>query len=60
MVSQSVDRHLEQSNMLAQNLGFTGTPAFIVGNEKVPGMISFNKISEIVAETRAMTLAVTD
>ena len=46
--------------MLAQNLGFTGTPAFIVGNEKIPGMISFNKISEIVAETRAMNLAVTD
>ena len=52
MVSQTVDLHLEQSNMLAQNLGFTGTPAFIVGNEKVPGMISFNQISELVAEAR--------
>ena len=52
MGSQTVDLHLEQSNMLAQNLGFTGTPAFIVGNEKVPGMISFNQISELVAEAR--------
>ena len=52
MVSQTVDLHLEQSSMLAQNLGFTGTPAFIVGNEKVPGMISFDQISEFVAEAR--------
>ena len=52
MVSQTVNLHLEQSNMLAQNLGFTGTPAFIVGNDKVPGMISFNQISELVAEAR--------
>ena len=60
MVSEAVDRHLEKSNILAQNLGFTGTPAFIVGNEKVPGMISFNQISEPVAEARATNLAVTD
>ena len=52
MVSQTVDLHLEQSNMLAQNLGFTGTPAFIVDNQKVPGMLSFNQISELVAEAR--------
>ena len=60
MVSEAVDRHLEKSNILAQNLGFTGTPAFIVGDQKVPGMISFNQISELVAETRATSLAVTD
>ena len=60
MVSSTVDGHLEKSNILAQNLGFTGTPAFIVGNQKVPGMISFNQISELVAETRATSLAVTD
>ena len=60
MSSQTVDRHIEQSNMLAQNLGFTGTPAFIVGNQKIPGMISFNQISELVAKARATNLAVAD
>ena len=60
MVSPTVERHLEQSNILAQHLGFTGTPAFIVGNKQVPGMISFNQISELVAEARAANLAVTD
>ena len=60
MVSQTVDLHLEQSNMLAQNLGFTGTPAFIVGNQKVPGMISFNQITELIAETRASNLTLSD
>ena len=60
MVSEAVDRHLEKSNILAQNLGFTGTPAFIVDNQKVPGMLSFNQISELVAEARATNLTLTD
>ena len=60
MVSPKVDRHLEESNMLAKNLGFTGTPAFIVDNQKVPGMLSFNQISELVAKVRATNLTVTD
>ena len=60
MVSPVIDRHLEQSSILAQNLGFTGTPAFIVGNQQIPGMISFNQISELVAEARVADLVVTD
>ena len=60
MDSEAVNRHLEKSDILAQNLGFTGTPAFIVGDQKVPGMLSFNQISEIVAEARSKNFTVTD
>ena len=60
MVSEAVDLHLEKSNILAQKLGFTGTPAFIVGDQKVTGMLSFNQISELVAKVRATNLTVTD
>ena len=53
MASPTVDLHLEQSNTLARSLGFTGTPAFIVGDKTAPGMISLDQISTLVAVARA-------
>ena len=53
MESPSVELHLERSNDLARNLGFTGTPAFIVGDQTVPGMISLEKIEKLIADVRA-------
>jgi protein-disulfide isomerase len=41
------------SNALAQQLGFTGTPAFIVGDKTAPGMLSLDEITTLVAEARA-------
>ena len=53
MESPAVELHLERSNDLARNLGFTGTPAFIVGDQTVPGMISLEKIEKLIADMRA-------
>ena len=53
MESPAVELHLERSNDLARNLGFTGTPAFIVGDQTVPGMISLEKIEKLIADVRA-------
>jgi len=41
------------SNALARQLGFTGTPAFIVGDQTAPGMLSLDEITLLVAEARA-------
>ena len=54
MDSPAVELHLERSNDLARSLGFTGTPAFIVGDHTVPGMISLEKIEDLVADVRAV------
>ena len=53
MESPAVEVHLERSNGLARSLGFTGTPAFIVGDQTVPGMISLEKIEKLIADVRA-------
>ena len=53
MESPAVEVHLERSNDLARSLGFTGTPAFIVGDQMVPGMISLEKIEKLIADVRA-------
>jgi len=52
MVSPAVEAHIALSNALAQQLGFTGTPAFIVGDKTAPGMLSFDEITILVAEVR--------
>ena len=53
MVSPAVEAHIALSNALAQQLGFTGTPAFIVGDKTAPGMLSLDEITTLVAEARA-------
>ena len=53
MTSPAVEAHIAQSNALARTLGFTGTPAFIVGDRTAPGMLSTDEISAMVAEARA-------
>ncbi|WP_347821784.1 DsbA family protein [uncultured Planktomarina sp.] len=53
MVSPAVEAHIALSNALAQKLGFTGTPAFIVGDKTAPGMLNLDEIAILVAEARA-------
>ncbi len=47
-IQRSIDRNLE----LAAMLGVDGTPAFIVGNQVVPGALSLEQLRELVAEAR--------
>ena len=53
MVSPAVEAHIALSNALAQQLGFTGTPAFIVGDKTAPGMLNLDEIAMLVAAARA-------
>ena len=53
MTSPAVEAHIAQSSALARTLGFTGTPAFIVGDRTAPGMLSIDEITAMVAEARA-------
>ncbi len=40
---------IEKNRALAQELGISGTPGFIVGNELVPGMLDLNGLKELIA-----------
>lgn len=53
MTSPAVDAHLAESTRLARALGFTGTPAFVVGDQIEPGMIPLEQLQGMVAATRA-------
>jgi len=40
---------IEKNRALAQELGISGTPGFIVGNELVPGALDLNGLKELIA-----------
>jgi protein-disulfide isomerase len=39
---------IEKNRALAQDLGISGTPGFIVGNELVPGVLDLNGLKELI------------
>lgn len=53
MEGEAVTAHIETSRGLAQALGITGTPAFVVGNALAPGAIPLAQLQALVAEVRA-------
>lgn len=53
MESDEVNEHIQKSMELAQALGFSGTPSFVVGDNLVPGLVDAAKLIELVEGTRA-------
>ena len=53
MQSDEVNSHIAASDQLAQNLGFTGTPAFVIGDALVPGAIPLAELEQYIAQARA-------
>ena len=53
MNDPAVEKHIAESSVLARSLGFTGTPAFIVGDVIAPGMISGQEMKALIAAARA-------
>ncbi len=52
MATMSVDAHIDESNQLARTLGFTGTPAFIVGGNLRPGFMNEEELKQAVNAAR--------
>ena len=53
MNSATVEEHLETTRGMAQGLGFTGTPAFVIGDALVPGAVPLSDLEAYVAQLRA-------
>lgn len=52
MESDEVNAHLAASQELAQGLGITGTPAFVIGDALVPGAVPLAELETLVARVR--------
>ncbi len=52
MKDAAVDAQINHNHQLAETFGIRGTPAFIVGDDLVPGAIDIDTLRELVAKAR--------
>jgi protein-disulfide isomerase len=48
----AIDAVLARNNDQAEAFGFNGTPAFIVGKYRVPGVLSMDQFEQVIADAR--------
>ena len=48
MESPSIDQHIDNSMRLASELGFSGTPSFVIGDALAPGLIDADQMIALV------------
>ena len=52
MGAAEIDEHIANSMSLAQALGISGTPSFVIGDTLVPGALPLEQLQQIIAEER--------
>ena len=52
MNSPNAQRIFQRNRQLAQELGIRGTPAFVVGDQVIPGAIEMGRLRDLIAELR--------
>ena len=52
MRSSTMNKVINGNRQLAQQLGITGTPGFIIGNKIVPGAVDLATLKALIAEAR--------
>lgn len=52
MAKEEITKILENNHMVGQDIGIRGTPAFIVGDELIPGEIPLEALKEKIAKLR--------
>ena len=53
MGAPEIQAHIDASMELAEALGITGTPAFVVGDQVVPGAVPGDELAALIEEARA-------
>ncbi len=50
--AKAIDAMLARNNEAAEGLGFRGTPSFIVGKFRVPGVLTMDQFEQVIADAR--------
>ncbi len=50
--AKAIDGMLARNNAAAEGLGFRGTPSFIVGKFRVPGVLTMDQFEQVIADAR--------
>ena len=57
MADPEIETNIMKTKYLVQNIGISGTPGFVIGDQIIPGFISYEKLKDIIdaeRETRKM------
>jgi len=54
MRSPDIDQIIAANHALAQEIGINGTPAFVIGDTLLPGVVSLAELQQLIANQRAM------
>jgi protein-disulfide isomerase len=49
---KAIDATLARNNAQAEGLNFRGTPSFIVGKFRVPGVLTMDQFTQVIADAR--------
>jgi protein-disulfide isomerase len=52
MENPDIQTNIMQTKYLVQNIGLSGTPGFVIGDQLIPGYIPYEKLKEIVDQVR--------
>ena len=52
MNAPDIEDHINESMRLAELLGFTGTPSFVIGDALVPGFVPNDELERLVGAAR--------
>lgn len=52
MKKSTVTQHLRETLILANEIGATGTPTFVIGDYLIPGMVNFDILKQVIDITR--------
>jgi len=55
--AKAIDGILARNNAQAEGLGFRGTPSFIVGKFRVPGVLTMEQFAQVIADARKVKAA---
>jgi protein-disulfide isomerase len=50
--AKTIDAILARNNAQAEGLGFNGTPSFIVGKFRVPGVLTMAEFEQVISDAR--------
>lgn len=53
MTSAAVEAEIQHVRQLAEQIGLTGTPAYVIGGKLVPGAVGIDELRKLVAAARA-------
>ncbi len=53
MEDRGIAQSLQKNYQLAEDLGINGTPAFIIGDNLVPGAIGFDALKKLISDARS-------